>query len=326
MWTTTVGERTLRRRGFSRRELIVLVVIAAIGLAFLPTAVVWLRERNHRLNCENNLRRIHAAFAAHHLVRQHLPDGGGPPDAHRSWTAKGTPATAPEQDWGWAYQILPMLSAEGHGFDSPRQWENLEKGEGDVEAAQSLPADYRELWANTNEEEVRSSAIRLYFCRSRRAPGASVGGKVDYAGNGGTDFRVGGNGLLFYRGNQPPLRADRIPDGSAVVLVAEKWFNAAAGAGSEGDARSYVSGFGPDTIRWGAQRPMPDNGAGSPDRFGSAHPASFNALLADGSVRRIAYDIEPRVFRELCRRNDTTAYGWADEFVISIIIGRGEPP
>lgn len=43
--------------------------------------------------------------------------------------------------------------------------------------------------------------------------------------------------------------------------------------------------------------------------FGSAHPAGFNAVFADGSVHNIKYGIDPQVFNALGHRSDGTTLG-----------------
>ena len=39
-------------------------------------------------------------------------------------------------------------------------------------------------------------------------------------------------------------------------------------------------------------------------QFGSSHPGSMQALLADGSVRTVNYNINATTFKNLCVRND----------------------
>jgi hypothetical protein len=53
---------------------------------------------------------------------------------------------------------------------------------------------------------------------------------------------------------------------------------------------------------WGLGPPA--NGGGYYDYWGSAHPAGFNAALADGSVRVIKYSISLPVLQNLAHRSD----------------------
>jgi hypothetical protein len=49
----------------------------------------------------------------------------------------------------------------------------------------------------------------------------------------------------------------------------------------------------------------PGNGNKGPEaRFGSAHPATFQAVFCDGSVHSITYDISPLAHRYLANRSD----------------------
>jgi hypothetical protein len=47
---------------------------------------------------------------------------------------------------------------------------------------------------------------------------------------------------------------------------------------------------------------------GAPDddwfRFGSAHPQQFSAVFCNGSAHGIGYEIDPKVFSNLCHRSD----------------------
>jgi prepilin-type processing-associated H-X9-DG protein len=45
--------------------------------------------------------------------------------------------------------------------------------------------------------------------------------------------------------------------------------------------------------------------------FGSAHPFGFNAVMVDGSVRRIRYDVDFATFRHLCSRVDGQRVDWS---------------
>src|SRR5262249_55914014 len=154
------------------------------------------------------------AFHNHHDQLGYFPDGGELWDKPRTFTATGVPAQAPDQDWGWAYQILPFMEQDS-------------------------------LWRNPDNELVEGTPVNSYFCPSRRAPMViKVGGinraMLDYAGNGGTDTtkdpeETGGwgegnglNGTVVRRPNKTIYRSFRIDvakisDGSSnTLLVAEK--------------------------------------------------------------------------------------------------------
>lgn len=92
------------------------------------------------------------------------------------------------------------------------------------------------------------------------------------------------------------IHARDVIDGLAnTLMVSEKAYNMAYFKEPQfGDGLGFISGFGVNTLRSGAKRPVRDFDSEVEikiDRFGSAHPHSMNALFADGSVRQIAYTL-----------------------------------
>ncbi|HQR08727.1 MAG TPA: DUF1559 domain-containing protein [Gemmatales bacterium] len=141
------------------------------------------------------------------------------------------------------------------------------------------------------------------------APGASTA-----AAGGGGIF----NGIPDLNLIAKSVHVRDVTDGLAnTLLVGEKAYNhERLGISQWGENKSYCYGFGPSTLRCGLVPPQRDFSAqkafesGSPyaestplgydlrqDGFGSAHPHSFNALFADGSVRAIRYALpsDPQV-------------------------------
>ena len=161
------------KAGFTLVELLIVIAIILAVLAMLLPAIQMVREAANKAVCANNLRNIgralHAYTAAH---RRHYPTGGG--DVIRGGLpvprafAGAIPATAAEQDWGWAFQILPYLDQEN-------------------------------LWKRPPREDpfIAASVSPTYFCPSRRGPQVihnitgsefqAFGdrGAIDYAGNMG---------------------------------------------------------------------------------------------------------------------------------------------
>jgi uncharacterized protein DUF1559 len=91
-------------------------------------------------------------------------------------------------------------------------------------------------------------------------------------------------------------------------MIGERNVNVAKlGDSSQWDENNgYIDGLDWDTMRWAYERPAPDRKDSSyyDRRFGSSHPAGFNAVLGDGSVRLISFNITLETFRRLCARDD----------------------
>ena len=297
--------RGSRRSGFTLIELLVVIAIIGILIALLLPAVQKVREAANRVQCANNLKQIGLAFQTHHDSHGYFPDGGeywDPIAAPRTFSG-GTPSIAPNQNWGWGYQILPYMEQEN-------------------------------LWRNPDDTFVRGVPSKFYFCPSRRAPmvidisayGPSA--MLDYAGNGATDrtgdagFGQGNgkNGLVVRRPDGTPDRSysvripASVPDGTSnTLLVGEKRMRTdQLGHAQAADDQGYTAGWDRDEIRWAVDPPEPDaNGVFTDYQFGSAHPSGFNVVFADGSVRMVHYTIQsssdpatPGVWQRICIRDD----------------------
>ncbi len=294
-----------RHSGFTLIELLVVIAIIGILIALLLPAVQKVREAANRISCANNLKQIGLAFQHHHDAYNCFPDGGELWNSTRSM-AGGAPAVAPNQGWGWAYQILPFMEQDN-------------------------------VWRQPTDDEVRVAPIKSYFCPSRRAPMIIKGSAMlDYAGNAGTDrtgtdttngfgLGNGNDGLVVRRPDGTPLRSllvrlgSSIPDGSSnTLLVAEKRMRLdILGSPQPDDDQGFTSGWDRDEIRWAVYPPGPDY-TGSMEtpnnyQFGSSHPSGFNAVFADGSVHMIHYSIQSNndpaagllgTWQRICIRND----------------------
>jgi type II secretory pathway pseudopilin PulG len=219
-----------------------LVVLAIVGLlmALLVPAVQKVREAAHKTLCANHLKQIGLAFHLYHGEFDAFPTGGEHFLATRKWTpcpsgkadAGSTPCPGEQQDWGWAYQILPFLEQEN-------------------------------LWRQTDDQLVLGTPIPLYFCPSRRGPTLlpvydQDRAMIDYAGCAGVALKMfgeqPGNGLVIRRGRGPAVRlvGGSISDGASnTVLVGEKGINLARMTEpQEGDREGYAVGWNEDSIRW----------------------------------------------------------------------------
>ncbi len=158
----------------------------------------------------------------------------------------------------------------------------------------------------------------VFFCPTRRSPqtivtrdnflppltGTTVTRALcDYAASN----REGTGIMQRYK----PLSAARVKDGlTHTLLAADKRLNLAfLGQEQRDDNEGYAVGWNADTLRRTDRGPrrnffeLDDDDDGD-KRFGSSHATAINAVLADGSVQSIAYDIDEDVFQRLGERND----------------------
>jgi prepilin-type N-terminal cleavage/methylation domain-containing protein/prepilin-type processing-associated H-X9-DG protein len=298
------------RSAFTLIELLVVIAIIAVLIALLLPAVQKVRESANRTRCQNNLKQIGIAFHNHDHMLGHFADGGeywDPVGYPLSMAAGGSPAVAPNQNWGWGFQLLPYI-------------------------------EQTDLWLLGDPLAIRSTPVLLYICPTRRGHTQLVydtrygrSAMIDYAGNGGLDslttspsagsFGNGRDGVVVRRPNGTTsrsipvaLKGNVIVDGlSSTILVAEKRMNPARlGQSQADDDQGYVVGWDWDAIRWGQEAPAQDQlGVSTTSRFGSSHPGGFNAVFADGSVHVIPYGIQSNntpgnlgVWQRLCSRSD----------------------
>jgi prepilin-type N-terminal cleavage/methylation domain-containing protein len=277
-----------RRAAFTLIELLVVIAIIAILVALLMPAVQKVRARSARAQCNNHLKQLGLAFAQYETQFLRLPTAGN--------EESGNPPTN-RRDWGWTYELLPFI----------------EQGN---------------LRTVTDNAAVRKTVIALYHCPSKRAAVLHNGqARIDYAGNGGT--RLGSDsqdGLVVKLGTPKVSLAQDVPDGlSNTLLLGEKRLNKATmssqNSQDHSDNESWAGpGYPTGDIMRGAKPngsswfvPLPDyNQPGDAEavamrteyRFGSTHPGGWDAVLADGSVRMIRYELPPVMFMRLCVRND----------------------
>ena len=284
------------KRGFTLVELLVVIAIIGILIGMLLPAVQAVREAARRVTCNNNLHQMSVAVHNYESSLGFFPDGG------QNWWANRTkqaskPRLAPDQTWGWLYQILPYI----------------EQGN---------------LYYEANNAVVRRTPIPFYFCPTRRPLTVINNSRAlnDYAGNGGLVLGGGGlgnwgdgrNGAVISRGGVgPKVGFNLVSDGgSNTILAGEKALHPDhyfiyTCADNEG----FTSGWDWDIIRWGDQLPVSDHckplGPPAPvppqscdRRFGSAHGVGVNFAFVDGSVHFITNDVDLTVFQNACQRDD----------------------
>jgi prepilin-type N-terminal cleavage/methylation domain-containing protein/prepilin-type processing-associated H-X9-DG protein len=343
-------QRRLRRGAFTLIELLVVMAIIATLIGLLLPAVQKVREAAYRTQCRNNLSQVGKAFANHEFNLRYLPTGGyttptaqapaNPSSRYVPYTAvlnnitvpaSSSPATGKDQQWSWAYQILPYIEQ-----DNVFNLDNTTNGDTAVRAAQ----------------------MSLYTCPSRRAP-TTVNSYFlgDYIGNAGlttgytqstngtvttytaTAAQTSGLGAIICDGNST-VGSGRMRNGASnTVIVAEKCVSiggvpnisgsTGSTGGDPGDLTGMYYGYSSDTVAFvfSVGGPVQDQKPTAPINvykvtvnnvtltnlgFGSAHPAGINVLFGDGSVRTVNYGITPTVFQSICNRNNTNVVDTSD--------------
>jgi prepilin-type N-terminal cleavage/methylation domain-containing protein/prepilin-type processing-associated H-X9-DG protein len=289
----------LHRPGFTLIELLVVIAIIAVLIGLLLPAVQKVREAAARTQCANNLKQIGLAFHTHHDQYQFFPGGGWDWSTPPTYV-NGSPAVGAQQQAGWGFQILPFIEAT---------------------------SVWRGGAATTDLGRIAvavGTTNKVFFCPTRRPPQTVTFGDPGYL-NGAVlaralcDYAASNyEGTGVVRQSQPNTTAS-ITDGlSNTLLAGDKRLDLLnLGQPQDDDNEGYTSGFDEDTIRRTAREseppaPDPRDGFTGGLRFGSSHPGRFNVVLADGSVRSIAYSIDPAVFRRLGDKADGEVIGAGD--------------
>lgn len=284
----------MKRKGFTLIELLVVIAIIAILIGLLVPAVQKVREAASRMSCSNNLKQVALAWHNYEQANGCFPYGGTFMTPPRY--VNGVPATRMNQWAGWAFQILPFIEQES------------------VYNGRTGATDYQKGL------DAQRAKIPTYFCPSRRAPEEFNGyGMMDYAASGGTAHpgSISGDtayncyhktllpGIIRRNTDGAGVRVVEVIDGmSNTLMIGEKSFDQKYyGLVKADDNEGYTIGYDQDVVRWGNIQPVQDSVTGEwwgRKRFGSIHSGSFNAAMADGSVRYINYSIDLTTISNLC--------------------------
>ncbi|MFO0927578.1 MAG: DUF1559 domain-containing protein [Gemmataceae bacterium] len=270
--------RNLTRRGFTLIELLVVIAIIAILIGLLLPAVQKVREAAARLQCNNHLKQIGLALHNFHDSQGGFPDGG----------------TVPWGKDGWCWQILPYIEQD----------------------------NTRKLGAAA--EQI---SIKIFYCPSRRMNAYQAGRALnDYAAatpadapNSWDQFWYGETWTVPANANYKGVIVRKNPasgkvtfttisDGTSnTMVISEKQLNPANYlTGDWHDDQGWIDGWDPDTIRYTGYLPLPDKSYGPNGGylFGSSHVSGINALMGDGAVRPIRYEVNATIFNNLGDRRD----------------------
>jgi prepilin-type N-terminal cleavage/methylation domain-containing protein len=197
-----------RRSAFTLVELLVVITIIGILMGLLLPAVQAARESARQAQCQNNLKQIGIACAAHLATAGHYPtDGWG-----YQWVGDPDCGMDNKQPGGWIYNLLPQL---------------------DQKTLHDLPLDQTQgLPRATLVSQMVQTPLGVLNCPTRRRLVASpqTGGLMDHAGTGSSTTS---GGKSDYAANGGDTYVD---SGIAAGNVSSPWGNA-------GGPTSYSQGL-----------------------------------------------------------------------------------
>jgi hypothetical protein len=255
-----------------------------------------------------------------------------------NWIGDPDRGTGLKQPGGWFYSILPYLERSelfqiGQGLDGGKPTRTAPKCVALGKLMATPIAVYycpsrrpAKLYPNPNSP---------YNCPLIREVA-----KIDYAGNGGDNNIIDstqawqprwfdeGDDVEYWKDfpastgvcvAHSRLALKTVTDGTSKTCMAgEKYIspdNYEDCGGDLGENHSAFTGLNWDNVRTSSkavagtpfdyQPPQRDTpGKINYWTFGSAHPTSLSFVFCDGSVRDIAYEIDPETHRRLCNRMD----------------------
>ncbi len=309
-------------------EVLVVITIVSILMGVLIPAIGAAREAARRAQCKDNLKNLGLGAMHHEGAHGSFPSGGWGWD----WVGDPDRGFVNTQPGGWVYNVLPFVEQKdlwsiGKGIDFAAH---------PVEKKLALMKQITTPFALLYCASRRAPENHPYTAGEGRInncdlPKDRLVSKSDYAANCGDQDAVeakGGpmtlaaaddgsykwpntgqsTGVIYVRSR---INAAAVPDGvSKTLLIGEKYLERRHYADGQdwGDNEPATAGGDNDTLRTGSPKysPQPD-GTKLRDqgfRFGSAHSQGFHAVFCDCAVHSIGYEIDPKVFANLCNRAD----------------------
>lgn len=290
--------------GFSLIELLVTISIIGVLIALLLPAVQMAREAARQVQCRNNLKELALAFHNYESSYRLFPGYAGEKQPALVWIPFRSRVET-MRGGNWITRTLPFLEQEALA----QEWEQLGARPGDL--------------LTSEERSAVATPIHGLHCPSRRQAKAyplnntyedrfgKAGVRTDYAINGGSAVTFDENWIEVKKEGVWRLGKltgfQHIKDGSSnTYLLGEKSMNSdryedGTDYGDRGPAMGWVDNrTATNSIVRFAARPTVKDHVGSCTAchdFGSAHPAVWNAAFADGSVRKVPYEIDLNVHR-----------------------------
>jgi prepilin-type N-terminal cleavage/methylation domain-containing protein/prepilin-type processing-associated H-X9-DG protein len=282
--------RSGRRNAFTLVELLVVLAIIAILLAFVIPAVQRVRETAARMQCTNNLRQI--GLAAHHYHDQQrvLPAGV------RAKTSSGK--RDPMYLSGWLVHLLPYVEQPAVWDQTVQAYRKINLpflnpphvGLSTVVPVFGCPADGRTGDAQTAQRSKARVALTSYLGVEGRDLNTKDGVLYVDSRTRFADVRDGLSHTLF-AGERPASTDNQFG-----------WWYGGTGQRFTGSCDAVLGVFeqnvqpvmaGSCAPGFYPYKPGSFNNQCDMFHFWSPHPGGANFLLCDGSVRLIAYSAAP---------------------------------
>jgi prepilin-type processing-associated H-X9-DG protein len=280
-----------RQAGLTLVELLIILAILAVLIAFLLSAVQKVREAANRVQCLSNLKQIGTALHTYHDVHNTFPHAY---DARALFQDPSQTETAPYSGRtivtkSWATLILPFLeqaNLDRAGYTSCHK-QHL--------SVYLCPSDLRAIGFYAGDQRFGLQGLTDYL---------AVTGTMTFVGRPDTGIvRPPCDGVIY---ESSRTRLADITDGSSnTVLVGERppspdlfwgWWTWSAFDASLGVRNTYpVYGTSQSKPVIVCPRLFPENYRPADSNlcdthhFWSAHPGGGNWLFADGSVRFLPY-------------------------------------
>ncbi|MFL5244032.1 MAG: DUF1559 domain-containing protein [Gemmataceae bacterium] len=249
--------------------------VLAVGLISL--GLNSLREKGHRVECQNNFRRLGQAVNLYYDDRKVYPVA-----------TLNQPTLPVEKRMSWLVAILPYMNPPGRAQPHGER----------VHAALKLyeELDKTKAWDDAANLEAEKQYKGPYLCPSRPEAEETGPRLTNYVGIAGLgveaarlppkDPRAG------FFGYDRIVKAEDITRGTSATMMA---------AETAIDNGPWMAG-GSSTVRGVNPEDRPFIGWKRP--FGGLHPGGLNVLFVDGSVRFIQESVEPEVWLNQARIAD----------------------